>query len=514
MSGPVSGERTERRTWLLRALDAVERGGNRLPHPATLFVVLSLLVVVLSWALSTAGVTVQHPTTGEAIGATNLLSVAGLQRIVLGLLPNFMNFGPFGPVLVCLLGLSVAEHAGFLGAIVRVVVGATPPRLLTLVIVFVGATSHTAGDVGYVLLLPMAAALFHSVGRHPLAGLAAAFSGVSGGFAANILLSPNDVTIAGITQDAARILEPGYVVTPMASYYFLAASVFLVTLTGTLVTEKVVEPRLGQYTGDAVPEKSEPLTGRERSGLRWAFASLALLAAFVLWGLVPADGFLNDAKAPGFLGSFFLRGLVFWIFVFGLVPGVVYGIVAGTITSDRDIYKGMTKNMEVVAGYVVVVFFIAQFVNIFSWSDVGVLIAVKGAAVLQAMQLGVIPLMLLLVLLTATIDLFMGSASAKWAMLGTVMVPMFMLLGYSPELTQTAYRVGDSLTNIITPLSANFPLVLLFFQRYNPKAGIGTLSATMLPYTVANMFAWSLMLVIWVWLRLPTGPGAALFLTH
>jgi len=502
------------RTWFLRALDAVERGGNKLPHPATLFVVLSGLVVLLSWLLSTFDVTVLHPTTRETIGATNLLSVSGLRRIIMGLVPNFMNFGPFGPVLVCLLGLSVAEHAGFLGAVVRVVVGATPPRFLTLVIVFVGATSHTAGDVGYVLLLPMAAALFHTVGRHPLAGLAAAFSGVSGGFAANLLLSPNDVTIAGITQDAARILQPGYIVTPMASYYFLAASVLLVTATGTLITEQVVEPRLGAYTGAAIPEPSAPLTGLERAGLRWAFASLAGLTVLVLWGLIPADGYLNDATAPGFLGSFFLRGLVFWIFLFGLLPGLVYGIVAGTITSDRDIYKGMTKNMELVAGYVVVVFFIAQFVNIFAWSDIGVLLAVQGAAVLQALELGVIPLMLLLVLLTATIDLFMGSASAKWAMLGTVMVPMFMLLGYSPELTQTAYRVGDSLTNIITPLSANFPLVLLFFQRYDPKAGIGTLSATMLPYTMANMVAWSLMLVVWVWLRLPTGPGAPLFLTH
>ena len=512
VGAPTDAQR--KRTIFERALDAVERGGNKLPHPATLFVLLSGVVVLLSWLLSMLGVTVLHPTTGEAIGATNLLSVAGLHRIILGLLPNFMNFGPFGPVLVCLLGLSVAEYAGFLGAVLRVVVEATPARFLTVVIVCVGATSHSAGDVGYVLLLPLAAALFHTAGRHPLVGLAAAFSGVSGGFAANILLSPNDVTIAGITQDAARILDPGYTVTPMASYYFLAVSVLLVTATGTLITEKVVEPRLGVYTGAAGPEKAAPLTPRERAGLRWAIASVALLVAIVLWGLVPTDGFLNDTKAPGFLGSFFLRGLVFWIFVFGLVPGIVYGVVAGTITSDRDIYKGMTKNMEVIAGYVVVVFFIAQFVNIFTWSDIGVLLAVKGAAVLQSLQLGAIPLMLLLVLLTAIIDMFMGSASAKWAMLGTIVVPMFMLLGYSPELTQTAYRVGDSLTNIITPLSSNFPLVLMFFQRYEPKAGIGTLSATMLPYTLANTVAWSLMLVIWVWLRLPTGPGAPPFIAQ
>ena len=502
-----------KRTWLLRALDAIERAGNLLPHPASLFVILAALVVFCSWAFATLGVTVRHPTTDAVIGATNLLSVAGLQRLVMGLLPNFMNFGPFGPVLVCLLGLSVAEHSGFLGAVVRVIVGATPPRLLTLVVVFVGATSTTAGDVGYVLLLPMAAALFHAVGRNPLAGLAAAFAGVSGGFAANLLLSPTDVILAGLTQEAARIIAPGYVVTPMASYFFLAASVFLVTITGTLMTEWIVEPRLGRYAGAVVPEQSAPLTAAEWRGLGWAFASLGVLTAIVLWGLLPADGFLQDGAQPGFIGSFFLRGLVFWIFVFGLVPGVVYGVVAGSIRSDRDVYRGMAKNMELVASYIVIVFFIAQFVNIFNWSNLGVLMAVQGAGFLRSLDLGPIPLLVMTIALTGLINLFLGSASAKWAMLGTVMVPMFMLLGYSPELTQTAYRVGDSLTNIITPLSSNFPLVLIFFQRYEPKAGIGTLSATMLPYAVANFVAWTLMLVVWVWLRLPTGPGAPLSFT-
>lgn len=499
--------------WLPRALDAVERVGNRLPHPATLFVLLSTLVVLSSWLASAMGWSVAHPASGAAVGATNLLSIEGFQRLILGFVPNFLNFGPFGPVLVCLLGLSVAEHSGLLGAVVRVVVAATSPRFLTLVVVFTGAMSHTAGDVGYVLLLPLSAALFHSVGRHPIAGLAAAYAGVSGGFAANMLLSPTDVTLAGITQEAARIVDASYTVTPMASYYFLAASVFLVTITGTVVTEKVVEPRLGEYRGDAVPEPTVPLTERERAGLRWAFVALLALAAIVVLGLSSRAGFLLDEQRPGFLGSYLVRGLVFWIFVFGLVPGLVYGIVAGTIRSDRDVYAGMTKNMEVVAGYVVAVFFIAQFVNLFAWSGLGVLGAVKGAAALKALGLGAVPLMIGLVVLTATIDLVMGSASAKWAILGTVLVPMLMLLGYSPELTQTAYRVGDSLTNIITPLSSNFPLVLLFFQRYQRDAGIGTLSATMLPYTAVNFIAWTGFLVLWVSLGLPTGPGAPLSLT-
>ena len=501
------------RAWFSRALDAIERVGNRLPHPASLFVILAAVVVLLSWALAAAGVSVLHPGTGETVGVVDLFSVAGAQRLMTNLLPNFMSFAPFGPVLVCLLGLSVAEHGGFLGAVVRVIVDATPARLLTVVIVFVGATSHTAGDVGYVLLLPLSAALFHAVGRHPIAGLAAAFAGVSGGFAANLLLSPTDVILAGLTQESARILYPGYTVTPLASYYFLAASVLLVTATGTLITERIVEPRLGAYRGDMVPEKAVPLTTREWRGLGLAMLTVALLGALVWWGLRGPGGFLMDAERPGFVGSIFLRSLVFWIFLFGLVPGLVYGIVAGTITSDRDVYKGMQRNMELVAGYVVVVFFIAQFINIFAWSNLGVILAVQGASLLGALELGAVPLLIGLVVLTATIDLLIGSSSAKWAMLGPVLVPMFMLLGYSPELTQTAYRVGDSLTNIITPLSANFPLVLLFFQRYLPKAGIGTLTATMLPYTLANAVAWTLMLLVWVWLRLPTGPAAPLFFT-
>lgn len=445
---------------------------------ASLFVVLAGLVVLLSWLLHTQGVTVTNPASGAIVEVTNLLSVAGVQRLVLGAVPNFINFAPFGPVLVCLLGLSVSEHSGFLGAVVRVIIGATPARLLTLVVVFIGATSSTAGDVGYVLLLPLSAALFQSAGRNPLAGLAAAFAGVSGGFAANLLLSPTDVILAGLTQEAARIIDPAYVVTPMANYYFLASSVLLVTLTGTFVTERVVEPRLGGDDGDVVPERAEPLTPREWRGLQAALLSLVVLTALVLWGLVPVDGYLIDPERPGFIGSIFLRGLVFWIFVFGLVPGLVYGVVVGTITRDVDVYRGMQKNMELIAGYTVVIFFIAQFVNIFNWSNLGVVLAVHGATLLRALDLGPIPLLITLVAMTGMINVLLGSSSAKWAMLAPVLVPMFMLLNYSPELTQTAYRVGDSLTNIITPLSSNFPLVLLFFQKYSPRAGIGTLTGT------------------------------------
>ncbi|MDP3073604.1 MAG: AbgT family transporter [Opitutaceae bacterium] len=501
-----------RDTLFQRALNRVERIGNALPHPATLFLLLSGGVILLSWVLVALGVQVMHPVSGQPVQAMNLLSVAGLHRIILGLLPNFMNFAPLGPVLVCLLGLSVAEHSGLLGAMVRMVVGVAPRKLITLMVVFCGAMSHTAGDIGYVLLIPLSAALFHTMGRHPLAGLAAAFSGVSGGFAANLLLSPTDVILAGLTQEAARVIDPAYVVTPMANYFFLGSSVFLVTAVGTVITELVVEPRLGVYQGDVRPEPLAQLGAKERRGLAWAAGAIGIFALVVLAGLLPTNGFLQDPAKPGFVGSYFVRGLVFFIFVFGLVAGLAYGFAAGTLRRDADVYRGMQKNMEVVAGYVVVVFFIAQFVNLFNWANLGVILAVNGAALLKYLGLGPVPLLIGLILLTAVINLFLGSASAKWAMFAPIFVPMFMLLGYSPELTQVTYRVGDSLTNIITPLSSNFPLVLMFAQRYMPKAGIGTMTATMLPYSLANLVCWTLFLAVWMLAGWPLGPGAQLFL--
>ncbi len=495
-----------------RSLARVEWAGNLLPHPASLFIILCVIMVVASWILSVTGVSVEHPLTHRSIGALNLLSADGLQRIILGLLPNFVNFAPLGPVLVCLLGLAAAEHSGLLGACLRLIVHCTPRWLLTWVVVWCGAMSHTAGDIGYVLLLPLSMALFHAIGRHPLAGLAAAFAGVSGGFAANLLISTSDVVLAGFTQEAARLIDPKYTVNAMANYYFLGTSVFLITAIGAVVTERLVEPRFGPYRGEMQPQALQPLAPAERRALQGALAVFLVLVALVLAGLLPAEGVLQDPAKPGFIHSYFVRGLVFFIFVFGLFPSLAYGAIAGTIRSDSDVYKGMQKTMELAAPYLVVVFFIAQFVNLFAWSNVGVILAVKGAAILQSLRLGPVPLVIGLVVLTASTDIFLGSASAKWAILAPVFVPMFMLLGYSPELTQAAYRVGDSVMNVVTPLASNFPLVLMFAQRYEPKTGIGTMVALMLPYSICFMVGWTLLLILWTYLGWPLGPGAQLFL--
>jgi aminobenzoyl-glutamate transport protein len=353
--------------------------------------------------------------------------------------------------------------------------------------------------------------IFLAAGRHPLAGLAAAFAGVSGGYSANLVLGTIDPLLAGLTQEAAHIVDPSYVVSPAANYYFLAVSTFLIAAAGTWVTEKLVVPRLGAYAGtEKADGELRPLDASEKKGLRNAIVVLALFAAVVLWGVVPEGGFLRDLKTGGVLHSPLLTAIVPFIFLGGALAGVAYGIGAGTMKSDAAVVKAMSKSMETLGSYMVLVFFAAQFVAWFNWSHLGLIGAVKGAELLKATGLGGIPLMLGFVVLSAGINLLMGSASAKWAVMAPVFVPMLMLLGYTPELTQAAYRVGDSVTNVISPTMSYFALILATVQRYDAKAGLGTLIATMLPYTFVFLAAWSLLLMGWITLDLPVGPGAGL----
>lgn len=496
------------------ALNVVERLGNLLPNPATLFAGLALIVVGLSWVFSRMGVAVIHPSTGQSLPVINLLSVEGLQRMLVNLVPNFVEFPPLGSVLVCLVGIAVAERTGLITAALRMVVMATPPRWLSSIVVFGGILSHSGADVGFVLYIPLGAAVFHVVGRHPLAGLAAAFAGVAGGFNANIVLGTIDVLLGGITQSAAAVVKPGIVVTPAANWYFMAASSVLITFVGAWVTEKIIEPRLGSYTGDAAREAVKPLSTGEKRGLRWAAVAVLTLTALVLVGTLTDVGFLVDPKNPSFLASYFIRGLIFFIFFYGLVAGIAYGIGAGTIRNDHDVVDGMSASLATMGSYIVMAFFASQFLAYFTWTNLGTVLAVKGAGVLQGFDLQDSPIILLvsLVFFTSAVDLLIGSASAKWTLLAPIFVPMFMLLGYSPEIVQGAYRVGDSCTNIITPLNGYFPLILGFAVRYVPKTGIGSMIALMLPYSVAFLIAWTLMLMGWIALGLPVGPGAGLFL--
>ena len=502
----------KRKSGIDRFLSFIEKVGNALPHPATLFAGFALLVVMLSWLVSLSDVSVLHPGTGKEVRPFNLISAEGLHMILTKMVTNFTGFAPLGTVLVALLGIGIAEGSGLIGAALRAVVLASPKKLLTFVIVFAGVLSNTASEVGYVLLVPLAAVIFLAAGRHPLAGLAAAFAGVSGGYSANLLLGTIDPLLAGLSEEAARIIDKSYTVNPACNYYFMFVSTFVIAGLGTWVTEKLVVPRLGEYTGDERPEEIRKATKEEKRGLLWALIAILLFTAFILGGLLPADGYLRDPESGEILHSPFMSGIVALIFLSAAIAGIAYGIGAKTFRSDNDVMRGMAKSMETLGSYIVLVFFAAQFVAYFNWTNLGLIMAIKGAGVLQASGLGPIPLMLAFVLVSATINLVMGSASAKWAIMAPVFIPMFMLLGYSPEFTQMAYRVGDSVTNIISPMMSYFALIVAFIQRYDKKAGIGTVISTMLPYSVIFLIGWSLLLVLWVLLELPIGPGAPMYM--
>ena len=498
--------------WTSVFLATVERGGNALPHPATIFAILAGVIVVLSGIAASTGLEVVHPGTGETIRPVSLLTIAGLHRILVEMVTNFTSFAPLGTVLVAMLGIGVMEASGLISAALRLLVLSAPTRLLTFVIVLSGVLSNTASEIGYVLLVPLGGVIFLAAGRHPIAGLAAAFAGVSGGYSANLLLGTIDPLLAGLSEEAARIVQDDYRVNPAANYFFMVASTFVVATAGTWVTERIVIPRLGVYRGEERQEALDRLSASEWRGLRFAAIAFALFGAVLLWGTVPADGFLRNPDTGSLLRSPFLSGIVAFIFLGGTWLGVAYGVGAGKFSSDADVMNGMGKTISTLGTYLVLVFFAAQFVAYFNWTNLGLIMAVKGAETLRASGLGGIPLMLSFVVLSSVINLFMGSASAKWAVMAPVFVPMFMLLGYTPELTQTAYRIGDSSTNIIAPMMSYFALIVAFFERYDKSSGIGTVVATMLPYTVVFMTCWSVMLVVWMLLGLPVGPGAGLYL--
>ncbi len=491
-------------------LNFVEKAGNALPHPATLFALFALSVLVLSGVAHWVEWTAIHPVSKDLVEPVNLLSKEGFHRVLLEMVDNFTGFAPLGIVLVAMLGIGMAEGSGLIGALIRKLVLSAPKRLLTFVLVFAGILSNFASDIGYVLLIPLAGVIFLSVGRHPVAGMAAAFAGVSGGFSANLVLGTIDPLLAGLSQEAARIVDPVYEVNPTANYYFMVASTFVVAIAGTWVTERIVVPRLGKYTGEH-KEELVPLSQKERKGIRASVITLLAIISVILIGLIPENGFLRGADGT-ILNSPVIKGVVAWLFILAGSMGIAYGVVTGKFKNDTDIVNGMTDSIKTLAAYVVLVFFAAQFVAYFKWSNLGLIFAIKGAGFLVSLDMGLIPLMIMFVILSAIINMFMGSASAKWAVLAPIFIPVFMFLGYTPELSQVVYRIGDSVTNIISPMMSFFALIIAFIQKYDKNAGIGTIISTMLPYTIAFFIAWVILMVIWVWLDIPLGPGVGLHL--
>lgn len=496
---------------LQRMLNWTERAGNALPHPATLFALFALTALLVSALGHVLGWEVIHPGTKEIVRPVNLLSQHGIHRILLDMVDNFTGFAPLGIVLVAMLGIGIAEQSGIIHAAIRLLVLNAPGKILTFVIVFTGIISNMAADVGYVLLIPLAGVIFLAVGRHPVVGMAAAFAGVSGGFSANLMLGTVDPLLAGLSTEAAQILDPSYDVNPTGNYFFMVASTFIIAITGTFVTERIVAPRLGKYNGH-VEEKDksfDKLAKIEKKGLLMALIVFLVIVIITLIGLIPENGFFRGEDG-GFLSSPLIEGVVAMLFITAGAMGLAYGFTTGVYKNDSDVINGMAESMKTLATYLVLVFFAAQFVAYFKWSNLGIIMAVKGANLLMSADIGLIPLMILFILLSATINMLMGSASAKWAILAPIFIPMFMIMGYSPELSQVVYRIGDSVTNVISPMMSFFALIIAYFQKYDPKAGIGTIVAAMIPYSMAFLLVWILLLIAWLLLGLPLGPDAGM----
>ncbi len=548
-------------------LDRIERAGNALPDPTTLFALGAVLVLFgsetasrLDWRVEKtvtrvvtevvvdgSGAPILDPDSGvpferalrddqgrvlrervrEEVRAQSLLSSDGLYWIFRSLVKNFTEFPPLGVVLVGMLGIGVAERTGFIGAALKATLLAVPGALLTPTVFFVGVMSSMGLDAGYVVLPPVAAALYHAVGRSPLVGLAAVFAGVAAGFSANLLPTSLDPLLGELSTSAARLIEPDYAVAATANWGFMVASTLLITGVGWGVTAWWVEPRMNARDaavepepGEAVdePEKSdrpvgteadagEGLSPAERRGLLWA-----VVAAVLALGLFGLATVVPGAPLHGEDGPFprWVRVIVPVLFLGFLLPGAVYGFLTGSLRSDRDVARMMSETMSAMGSYVVLAFFAGQFIAWFAHSGLGEMLALEGGRALASAAVGPTLLMVAFIGVVGVGNLFIGSMSAKYAFFAPVFVPMFMQVGVSPELTQAAYRVGDSVTNVITPLNPYIVIILVFMQRYAPKAGIGTLVALMLPYALAFGLFWTALLVVWMSLGLPLGPEGPL----
>lgn len=482
-----------------RILGAIERAGNKLPDPVSLFVLLSLTVVVISWLCSVAGVSAVHPGTGDTLTVTNLLSKAGFRRMWGGAVSNFAGFAPFGMVLVAVIG------------------SGAPKVLVTWAIIFIGINGNLAGDAAFVIMPPLSALIFLGIGRHPLLGMFTAVASVAAGFAANITLGLSDALAYGFTEPAAQMLDPSYAQSPAINYYFLIVSCILLSVVGTFVTEKVMAPRfegqdLSKY--GVTGERAGQLSAGEEKGLRRAGLAFLLAAAVLIFMCLGSDPLLGDEKTGSIMdaSSPFMKGIIVTVSAMLFVPGAVYGFVCGKYKNDKDLFGDIVLAFKDMAPYILLCFFCAQFTNYFSWSNLGVIIAVKGADVLKTLHITGIPLLIGLIIVSCFVNIFIGSASAKWAILAPIFVPMMMLMGFDPAVTQAAYRIGDSITNPLSPLFYYFPLILGFAQRYEKDAGMGTIIANMIPYSLSFAVVWIVQLAVWVLLNLPLGPGGGIYL--
>lgn len=496
---------------LARTLNWVELAGSKLPHPFTLFFYLVLLTLGLSALLSWLDVTSVHPLSGQEIQVRSLLSGEGLVWFLTSFITNITGFAPFGVVIVMAIGIGFAEQVGCIFAALRLMISRVPRASLGYAMAFTGIMGNMASDAAFIIVPPLAALMFLAAGRHPLAGFISAFTGAAGGFSANLLIGGNDVLLAGITNEALQSVSAQLQVSPVSNWYFLIVSVFILTLAGGLITDRLIEPRLGRYQPTTEQESLEQLTAQEHKGLR-----RVLYASLLFWGLVialvlPDSSPLRHPDTGGLVPSPFMAGLVALIFFYFIVIGLVYGFTVGTLRSEADIPAKLNQATKVVVPFIVLTLVIAQFIYMFNWTNLGAVLAIQGAGILKQSGLSAFPLLVALILLVAFLNLFLGSASAKWSLLAPVLIPMFAFLDISPAVVQMAYRIGDSATNPISPLFPYLPIMLSFITKYNKDAHVGTLFSLALPYAVVFLLLWIAQLGLWMLLDLPLGPDALSF---
>ena len=518
MSQPIAVPKSA----MQKFLDVVEKVGNKVPHPAVIFLILIAIVIVLSQILHMLGTSISYqvlnPETHKLETATtpakSLLTADGIRFMYERLIPNFMSFTAVGLMIVAMVGAGVAEEAGLVKALIRKLVLVSPPWALTYIMAYVGIMSSIAADAGYLVLIPLAGAAFLSVGRHPLAGLALGFAGVASAFTVNMLIKPLDAVLVEFTNDAIHLVNPNVSIGLTSNLWFSIASVVVLTGLIAFITDKTIEPRLGEYKPEnsAAMGGSQPAEGRaelsteESRGLRYAlFALLGTIVFFALLTLPPGAPLRNPDTGALIGISPFMNGLIALIMVLFLTTGAAYGIGAGSMKNLTDIIKAIEKALSGLGGLIFLFLIISQFVAYFNYSNMGTILAVKMADVLRDSNIGPLWLLIGFIVVVAIVDLLITGAIAKWAIFAPIFVPLLMKLGVAPEAVLAAYRVGDSPINSITPLNAYFALVVVFAQKYDKNAGVGTVVALMLPYVIWIMVVWTLLFVAWYLLGFPWG---------
>lgn len=499
-------------------LGKVEYYGNKLPDPFILFVMLTAILLVITNIVSMTGVSVIHPGTGEELAAKALISADGLRYIVTSFVSNFQTYAPLGIVLVMVAAVGVAEKSGLVSSIMKRTLQDVSDSVMVPVIIWISVMGNIASDAAMVIVPPIAAMIYLGRNKNPLIGLAMSYGAMAAGWSANFLIGTVDAVLAPLSETAGQLIDPNITVPIVANWYMNIGSAIVVTLVGTFVTIKIVEPRLknAPWHFDGVIEMDEKkLSDKQEKGLKKALVSVLIYVAIVALLVIPKSGLLRDPETAGVLRSPFMSGLVFLLFLFFLIPGITYGYATDVFskkTKGKDIVDAMTDSTKTMAGYIVLVIIAAQFLNYFGESNLAIILAVNGAEFLESTGLSGLVLSLGVIAFSAFINLFIGSASAKWAMFAPIFVPMFMLLGFHPAFAQQIYRIGDSITNAITPLFSYFPIILGYMKRYTGEGGIGTLISTLLPYSIGFGIGWTILLIIFYVLKLPLGPGGPIFL--